>query len=169
MADENKSSRKELSDHGPPGATEQSAQNTSKAEAPKAPSKAKKDTDIGTRFTAWSTSVETGRKLVLNLFIVAAIIIGIAVVAKATVMTSIIIQPISVPEEISKRGYAAEAVAHQIADELVSVVRNQDTSRQLGSFSTSSIETTLPKIDLPDSGITISAVVCFLVLSARRL
>jgi tetratricopeptide (TPR) repeat protein len=110
----------------------------------------------------WFSLFEYGRKFTINTIVVAVIIIGVSIVGKATLRRSVVFEPISIPKELSDRGFTGEATAKQIVDELTILWNNAATSKRLGVVGTTGPETVTPKIEVPGIGISIDTIVYYL-------
>jgi len=111
---------------------------------------------------AWfSTLLENGRKLALNVIVLVAVTLGVAAIAKATIKHSVLIEPIGVPKELADRGFTGEAVAHHIVDELMILSKSAETLMRFGAVATSGAEIAKPKIELPGTGISIDTIVYY--------
>ena len=106
-------------------------------------------------------SAETIRKLAIDTFIVAAIVIALFVALKATMNTAVRFEPISVPKALADRGLTGEVVAQRIIDETVRI-RERPTSMRIGNFLSSPIERALPKVETPVGGFSLAPVVSYL-------
>jgi hypothetical protein len=84
----------------------------------------KNERPIAKQATWFSTVLENGRKLTLNVIVLVAVILGVAAIGKATIKRSALIEPIGVPKELADRGFTGEAVAHHIVDELMILSKN---------------------------------------------
>jgi tetratricopeptide (TPR) repeat protein len=104
-------------------------------------------------------SVEGVRKVMLNVLIVIGVLLGVAVVTKASLRNYVTIDPINVPKALADRGLTGEVIAQRIHDEITEIGRFSKMKSALGEFSTYSFERTLPKIDLPVGGISLGMIV----------
>jgi hypothetical protein len=122
----------------------------------------KNERPIAKQATWFSTVLENGRKLTLNVIVLVAVILGVAAIGKATIKRSVLIEPIGVPKELADRGFTGEAVAHHIVDELMILSKNAETLMQFNAVATSGAEIAKPKIELPGTGISIDTIVYYL-------
>lgn len=98
------------------------------------------------------------RKLVASLLLTVMTVAIVATVIQATTRRSILIDAISVPKDLSDRGFTSGAAAQQIADELTLIWKTSATSKRFG-LGTS--EATLPKIEVPGMSLSIDGLLYY--------
>jgi hypothetical protein len=107
-------------------------------------------------------SLEATRKLAIDVLIVAVIVVALSVAVKATINTAVRFEPISVPEELVKRGLTGEVVTQRIIDEIMRINELAATAMAARTFSASTIERALPKIETPVGGFSLAPIVAYL-------
>ncbi|MGA2567960.1 MAG: hypothetical protein ABSF41_14175 [Pseudolabrys sp.] len=119
------------------------------------------------RLTTLSQRVEAIREIGFNTLVVGLLLLFVGVVAKATLKRGIVIEPISVPKELSDRGYTGEAVAQQLIDEINATYSEAETTfkaetgREFGTISKLESEQSTPKVKLPGAGISMAAIIYY--------
>ena len=81
------------------------------------------------RLSAWMTSLEGPRKLVINGAVIAATALGVAVVVKAAMKRVYVINTISVPRELEEHGYTPVAVGQRIIDAVAQINREAASTK----------------------------------------
>ena len=105
------------------------------------------------------SSVEEVRKFSVNLLVLIGVVLGAAVIAKASSKSYVTIDPIMVPKQLADRGFTGEVIAQRMHDEILEIGRISKMNNPIGEFSTFSFERTLPKIELPIGGMSLGTVV----------
>lgn len=108
-----------------------------------------------------SAKVRALRRIVFDALIVILLLVLVAVVAKATFKRGTIIEPISVPWELSARGYTGQVVSQQLIDEIKTYIVQAQSSRTTGSLSMLPPDQSIPKIEVPGAGISLEAVIYY--------
>ena len=104
------------------------------------------------------SSVEEVRKFSVNLLVLIGVVLGAAVIAKASSKSYVTINPIMVPKQLADRGFAGEVMAQRMHDEILQIGRISKMNNPIGEFSTFSFERSLPKIELPIGGMSLCIV-----------
>ena len=105
------------------------------------------------------SSVEEVRKFSVNLLVLIGVVLGAAVIAKASSKSYVTIDPIMVPKQLADRGFTGEVIAQRMHDEILQIGRISKMNNPIGEFSTFSFERSLPKIELPIGGMSLGTVV----------
>jgi hypothetical protein len=92
------------------------------------------------RLSAWMTSLEGPRKLVINGVVIVAAALGVGVVVKAAMKRVYVINTISVPKELEEHGYTSVAVGQRIIDAVAQINREAAITRQIGTYALLPVE-----------------------------
>jgi tetratricopeptide (TPR) repeat protein len=111
-------------------------------------------------------------KFIFELLIFVFVLAFAGVIVKSTLKHGTVIEPFNVPPELASRGYTGAVVAQQLIDEVYAVIFSARTTRaaRYRSHRPQSIELlpsvasnlTVPQIDVPGTGISMTAIVYYL-------
>lgn len=80
--------------------------------------------------TAGTTFLSEGRNVVVNLFLIAAILVLVPLILRESFKENVIIEPITIPKMLSDRGYSADVGAYRLWDALSQISAESGTAKE---------------------------------------
>ena len=103
--------------------------------------------------------LEPIRHLVINLGVLIGILFGGPAVYKLVTRSTFVIKDISVPSQLSGRGYSGEVIAQQILDHIAEIDRQAGSKTEKAEISGFDFDRSMPSINLPVGGFNLAAIV----------
>ncbi|MFO1118375.1 MAG: hypothetical protein U1E28_22120 [Beijerinckiaceae bacterium] len=103
--------------------------------------------------------VEPLRKVVVNVGVLAAILVGAPAIYRMATKPTFVIKDIAVPGPLTDRGFTDDVIAQQILDRVSEIDQIAGSAKEKAAITGLDMDSTMPSIQLPVGGFNLNAVI----------